>query len=131
MGCVVLDSLGNLAAATSTGGMTGKRFGRIGDSPIIGAGNYANNATCAISCTGSGEEFIRHGVARDIAARMEHGGASLQEAAHAVVHEVLQPGDGGIIGVSHTGEIALVFNSKGMFRGAANSAGHREVKIWE
>jgi len=131
VGCVVLDGSGNLVAATSTGGMTAKRFGRIGDSPIIGAGNYANNATCAISCTGTGEEFIRHGVARDIAARMEHGGVSLGEAARTVVHDVLAPGDGGIIGVSRDGEIALVFNSKGMFRGAADANGRREVAIWE
>jgi len=131
VGCVALDQAGHLAAATSTGGMTAKEFGRIGDSPVVGAGCYANDATCAVSCTGSGEEFIRHCVAYAISARMEHGGQSLAEAAHAVVHETLAPDDGGIIAVSHTGEIAMVFNSKGMFRAAADGNGRRELAIWE
>lgn len=131
VGAVALDTHGNLAAATSTGGMTNKRFGRIGDSPIIGAGNYANNATCAISATGTGEQFIRHGVAQQISDIMEYTGASLTEAASHVVNGKLNPGDGGIIGVSNTGEIAMIFNSPGMFRGAANANGRFEVRIWE
>ncbi len=131
VGCVVLDSAGNLAAATSTGGMTGKRWARIGDSPIIGAGNYANNASCAVSGTGTGEEFIRHGVARDISDRMLYKGIPLSQAANEVVHGVLKPDDGGVIAVSRTGEIAMVFNSDGMFRAAADSRGRFEVAIWE
>lgn len=131
VGCVVLDSSGNLAAATSTGGMSGKRWARIGDSPIIGAGNYANNASCAVSGTGTGEEFIRHGVARDISSRMLYKGLSVNEAAREVVHGVLKPDDGGVIAVSRTGEIAMVWNSEGMFRGAADSTGRFEVGIWE
>jgi beta-aspartyl-peptidase (threonine type) len=131
VGVAVLDSYGNLAAGTSTGGMTNKRFGRVGDSPIIGAGTYANNATCAISATGTGEQFIRHAVAHQISAIMEYTGASLQEAAEKVIHGKLNPGDGGIIAVSHTGEIAMVFNSLGMYRAAADSKGRFEVKIWE
>ncbi len=131
VGCVVLDKEGNLAAGTSTGGMTGKRFGRIGDSPLIGAGTYANNDTCAVSCTGTGEEYIRHGVARDIADRMRYSGKTAQAAAEAVVFEVLQPGDGGVIVVGRDGSIALVFNTLGMFRGAANSEGRFDIGIWE
>jgi len=131
VGAVALDRNGNLAAATSTGGMTNKRHGRIGDAPVIGAGNYANNLTAAISATGSGEEFIRNVVARDIAAYMEYKGSSLQEAAEFVVFQKLKPGDGGIISVDKLGNIALVFNSQGMFRGAADSNGRFEVKIWE
>lgn len=131
VGCVALDRSGNLAAATSTGGMSGKRWARIGDSPIIGAGNYANNASCAVSGTGTGEEFIRHGVARDISDRMLYKGVSLNQAAREVVHGVLRPDDGGIIAVSRSGEIAMVFNSDGMFRAAADSTGRLEVGIWE
>ncbi|MCH8567190.1 MAG: isoaspartyl peptidase/L-asparaginase [Balneolales bacterium] len=131
VGVAVLDIYGNLAAGTSTGGMTNKRFGRVGDSPIIGAGTYADNASCAVSSTGTGEEFIRHAVAYQIAAIMEYTGASLNQAARTVVHDKLRPGDGGIIAVSHTGEIALVFNSPGMFRAAANSDGRIEIGIWE
>jgi beta-aspartyl-peptidase (threonine type) len=130
VGAVALDRHGHLAAATSTGGLTGKRFGRIGDSPIIGAGTYANDRTCAISATGTGEEFIRHDVAHDISALMEYGGLTLQQAADRVIHGKLKPGDGGVIGVAHDGSIALVFNSEGMFRGAADSTGRFEVKIW-
>jgi beta-aspartyl-peptidase (threonine type) len=131
VGCVALDRSGNLAAATSTGGMSGKRWARIGDSPIIGAGNYANNASCAVSGTGTGEEFIRHGVARDISDRMLYKGVSLNQAAREVVHGVLRPDDGGIIAVSRSGEIAMVFNSDGMFRAAADATGRLEVGIWE
>lgn len=131
VGCVVLDSAGNLAAATSTGGMSGKRWARIGDSPIIGAGNYANNESCAVSGTGTGEEFIRHGVARDISDRMRYKGIGVNQAAREVVHGVLKPDDGGVIAVSRTGEIAMVWNSEGMFRAAADSNGRFEVGIWE
>lgn len=130
VGVVVLDRQGNLAAGTSTGGMTDKRFGRVGDSPVIGAGTYANNRSVAVSATGSGEEFIRNVVAHDIGALVEYKGLSLQEAAREVVHGKLRPGDGGIIAVSNKGEIALVFNSEGMFRGAADSSGRFEVAIW-
>ncbi|HEV2852792.1 MAG TPA: isoaspartyl peptidase/L-asparaginase [Thermoanaerobaculia bacterium] len=131
VGAVALDVHGNLAAATSTGGLTNKRFGRLGDVPVIGAGTYANNKTCAISATGYGEEFIKHTVAHDISSLMEYGGLSLQQAADRVIHQKLKPGDGGVIGVARDGSIALVFNSEGMYRGAADSSGRFEVKIWE
>jgi beta-aspartyl-peptidase (threonine type) len=131
VGAVALDRHGNLAAATSTGGLTDKRFGRIGDSPIIGAGTYADNRTCAVSGTGQGEEFIRNDLAFRVSALMAYRGASLQEAADEVVHRVLRPGDGGIIAVDHDGNIAMVFNTGGMFRGAADSRGRFEVAIWE
>ncbi|HVT15763.1 MAG TPA: isoaspartyl peptidase/L-asparaginase, partial [Thermoanaerobaculia bacterium] len=131
VGAVALDSHGNLAAATSTGGTTNKRFGRVGDSPIVGAGTYANNRTCAVSGTGAGEEFIRHAVAHDISALVEYGGASLQQAAERVVNGKLRKGDGGVIAVGRDGAIAMVFNSEGMYRGAADSSGRFEVKIWE
>jgi len=131
VGAVALDVHGNLAAATSSGGLTNKRFGRLGDVPVIGAGTYANNRTCAISGTGIGEQFIRHTVAHDISALMEYGGLTLQQAADQVVHQKLKPGDGGVIGVAHDGSLALVFNSEGMYRGAADSGGRFEVKIWE
>jgi L-asparaginase / beta-aspartyl-peptidase len=131
VGAVALDTQGNLAAATSTGGTTNKRFGRLGDVPVIGAGTYANNRTCAISGTGKGEEFIKHTVAHDISALMEYGGLSLQQAAERVILGKLKPDDGGVIGVAHDGSIAMLFNSPGMFRGAADSNGRFEVKIWE
>ncbi len=131
VGAVALDVRGNLAAATSTGGLTNKRFGRLGDVPIIGAGTYANNRTCAISATGIGEQFIRHTVAHDISALMEYGGLTLQQAAERVIRQKLKPGDGGVIGVARDGSLALVYNSEGMYRGAADSAGRFEVKIWE
>ena len=131
VGAVALDQHGNLAAATSTGGMTNKRFGRLGDVPVIGAGTYANNKTCAISGTGWGEKFIRNTVAHDISALMEYAGLSLQQAADRVIHQKLQPDDGGVIGVARDGSIALVFNSEGMYRGAADSNGRFEVRIWE
>ncbi|MFO0857649.1 MAG: isoaspartyl peptidase/L-asparaginase [Phycisphaerales bacterium] len=131
VGCVALDTQGNLAVATSTGGLTAKRWGRIGDSPIIGAGTYANNKTCAVSGTGSGEQFIRHTVARDVAALMEYKGMTANQAASEVVFNRLNKDDGGVIVVSHTGEIALVFSTPGMFRGAADSNGRFEVGIWK
>lgn len=131
VGCVVLDIHGNLAAATSTGGLTNKRFGRVGDVPIIGAGTYANNATCAISCTGHGEQFIRGTVAHDVSAMMEYGGKSLAEAAAEVIQRKLLPGAGGLIGVSADGELVFEFSSPGMFRGAADSQGLLNIAIWE
>lgn len=131
VGCVALDLQGHLAAATSTGGMTNKRWGRVGDSPIIGAGTYASDASCAISCTGTGEQFIRHTVAHDVAALVEYRNMPLGEAAHVVIDGKLKPGDGGLIAVSHSGDIALVFNSAGMYRGAADSRGRFEIAIWK
>lgn len=118
VGCVVRDKQGNLAAGTSTGGMTGKRYGRIGDSPIIGAGTYASNESCAISCTGHGEYFIRYAVAHDMHARMKYNDQGLQEAAQAIIHDVLKKagGDGGLIGVDKDGNIVMDFNTEGMFR---------------
>lgn len=117
VGCVALDQAGNLAAGTSTGGMTNKKFGRVGDAPIIGAGTYANNATCAVSATGWGEFFIRVGVARDIAAQMEYRGTPLQAAAAATIAKVgKMGGDGGIIALDARGNVALEFNSPGMYR---------------
>ena len=130
VGAVALDVHGNLAAATSTGGMTNKRFGRLGDVPVIGAGTYANNRTAAISATGWGEQFIKHTVAHDISALMEYKGLTLQQAADEVIHRKLQKDDGGVIGVARDGSIALVFNSAGMYRGAADSGGRFEVAIW-
>jgi beta-aspartyl-peptidase (threonine type) len=130
VGAVALDVHGNLAAATSTGGMTNKRFGRLSDVPVIGAGTYANNRTCAVSATGWGEKFIRHTVAHDISALMEYRGLSVQQAADEVIHKKLDPDDGGVVAVSKDGGIALVFNSEGMYRGAADSAGRFEVAIW-
>ncbi|MBC3540202.1 isoaspartyl peptidase/L-asparaginase family protein [Rufibacter sediminis] len=120
VGAVAVDLQGNLAAATSTGGMTNKNFNRIGDSPIIGAGTYANNRTCAISCTGHGEFFMRHVVAYDISCLMEYKGLSLTEAADLVVNKKLkeQGGEGGLIAVDATGQVALPFNSEGMYRGS-------------
>ena len=131
VGCVVLDRDGNLAAGTSTGGLTNKRFGRVGDVPIIGAGTYANNKTVAVSGTGWGEKFIMNNVAHDISALVEYRGLSAREAAETVIHQKLDPGDGGVIVVARDGSIALTYNSKGMFRGAADSTGRFEVAIWE
>ncbi|MGE3167068.1 MAG: isoaspartyl peptidase/L-asparaginase family protein [Planctomycetota bacterium] len=131
VGAVALDVDGNLAAATSTGGLTNKRFGRVGDTPIIGAGTYANNRSCAVSCTGTGEEFIRHTVARDIAALVEYRGLSVEAAAREVVLGKLAPDDGGVIVLSRDGQVAFVFSTSGMFRGAADSNGRLEVAIWK
>lgn len=131
VGVVALDRNGNLAAGTSTGGMTNKRFGRIGDSPIIAAGTYADNNTCAVSATGHGEKFIRNAAAYQICAGMEYGGLTLREAAERVIHEKLDEGDGGIIAVDRFGNIVLEFSTPGMFRGAADSDGLFETAIWE
>jgi beta-aspartyl-peptidase (threonine type) len=132
VGAVARDSKGNLAAATSTGGMTNKRWGRIGDSPIIGAGTYADNATCAVSATGSGEYFIRAVVAHEICARVRLAGVSAAAAARDVIHGKLQQigGDGGVIVVDKDGAISLEFNTEGMFRGARDSRGRRDVAIY-
>ena len=132
VGVVVLDQAGNLVAGTSTGGMTGKRWGRIGDSPVIGAGTYADNRSCAVSATGHGEYFIRHTVARDICARMQFGGATLEEAANTVVLEelVAADGEGGIVAIDPAGRVALVFNTPGMYRASIDAAGHKVVGIY-
>lgn len=119
VGCVALDQYGNLAAGTSTGGMTNKKWGRIGDSPIIGAGTYANNKTCGVSCTGHGEYFIRNVVAYDIAALMEYKGMTLEQAAQEVVMKKLkeQGGEGGLVAMDAKGNITMPFNTPGMYRG--------------
>ncbi|WP_215232849.1 isoaspartyl peptidase/L-asparaginase family protein [Dyadobacter linearis] len=133
VGCVALDKFGNLAAGTSTGGMTNKKYGRIGDAPIIGAGTYANNATCAVSATGHGEYFIRSVVAYDISALMEYKSMSLKDASNEVVMKKLveRGGEGGIIAVDRNGNIAMPFNSEGMYRGYIKSDGTREVLIYK
>jgi beta-aspartyl-peptidase (threonine type) len=133
VGAAALDINGNIAAATSTGGMTNKQFGRVGDSPIIGAGTYANNKTCAISCTGHGEPFIRAVTAYDVSCLMEYKGLSLQEAMHVVVHDKLLKidGEGGMIGVDAKGNAAMIFNSEGMYRGVKSSDGRSEVAIYK
>ncbi len=132
VGAVALDASGNLAAATSTGGMTNKRWGRVGDSPIIGAGTYADNASCAVSATGHGEFFIRHVVAYDICARFKYTGLSLRESADQVIHDVLveSGGDGGVIAVDGKGNIAMPFNTQGMYRASMNAAGQKTVAIY-
>jgi L-asparaginase / beta-aspartyl-peptidase len=125
VGAVALDSHGNLASATSTGGMTNKKFGRVGDSPVIGAGTYANNATCAVSCTGSGEYFLRGVVAYDVSSLMEHKGLSLLDACREVVHRRLKNlgGDGGLIAIDAQGHVCLDFNTEGMYRAWKTRAG--------
>jgi L-asparaginase / beta-aspartyl-peptidase len=128
VGCVVLDQQGNLAAGTSTGGLMGKRWGRIGDSPIIGAGNYADNNTCAVSGTGIGEEFIRHGVASDIAARMRYTGCNLETASVQTL-ELLPENCGGVICVDITGQVIAKHNTPAMALALANSKGVRQVQL--
>ncbi len=132
VGAVARDQAGNLAAATSTGGMTNKRWGRIGDSPIIGAGTYADNATCAVSATGSGEFFIRAVVAHEICARVRLSGVTAAAAARDVIHGKLKEigGDGGVIVVDKDGVLSLEFNTEGMFRAARDSRGRREIAIY-
>ena len=131
VGAVAFDRGGNLAAATSTGGMAGKRWGRIGDSPLIGAGTYANNASCAVSATGHGEYFIRSVVAHDICAIVEYRGWPLERAAREVVQEKLKPrgGDGGVIAIDRNGRVVMEFNSEGMFRAMRDSQGRRRIAI--
>ncbi len=132
VGAVALDQAGDVAAATSTGGMINRRYGRVGDSPIIGAGTYANNATCAVSCTGHGEHFICNVAAYDVAALMEYRGLRLSDAAHEVVMRKLKQrgGDGGLIAVDGAGNCALTFNSAGMYRGQIGSDGQASVAIF-
>jgi L-asparaginase / beta-aspartyl-peptidase len=133
VGCAALDKNGNLAAGTSTGGMTNKRWGRVGDSPIIGAGTYANNATCAVSATGWGEFFIRGVVAHDISALMEYKGLSLQEAAQEVIQKKIPAlgGDGGIIAIDKEGNMAMEFNTSGMYRATMDSNGKLTIGIYK
>ena len=132
VGAVALDLQGNLAAATSTGGMTNKQVGRVGDSPLVGAGCYANNETVAVSCTGTGEVFIRTLAAYDVSAQMEYGGRSLQQATANVIHDKVQEleGSGGLIAVDMHGNVVLPFNSEGMYRGFAYVGGEVEVAIY-
>ncbi len=129
VGCAALDSHGNLAAGTSTGGLTNKRYGRVGDSPIVGAGTSADNATCAVSCTGTGEEFIRHAVAFHISARMAYLNEPVNKALHAVLTDKLKPGDGGIIAVDKEGNIAAETTTVGLARAAADWRGKRVVTL--
>ncbi|KAK6153495.1 hypothetical protein DH2020_013134 [Rehmannia glutinosa] len=129
VGCVVVDGYGNLAAATSTGGLVNKMVGRIGDTPIIGAGTYANSL-CAVSATGKGEAIIRATVARDVAALMEYKGLSLKDAATYVIEECTPERTAGLIAVSATGEVTMPFNTVGMFRACATEDGDSEVAIW-
>ncbi len=132
VGCVALDKEGNIAAGTSTGGMTNKKFNRIGDSPIIGAGTFADNASCGVSSTGHGEYFIRYTVARDIAALMEYGGKSLEEAGDYIINKKLveKGGTGGVVALDKMGNIAMPFNTPGMYRGYSKP-GERVVKIYK
>jgi beta-aspartyl-peptidase (threonine type) len=132
VGSVALDQNGNLAAATSTGGTTNKRPGRVGDSPVIGAGTYANNATCAVSATGDGEYFIRATVARDVSALMEYRGMSLKEAAQTALNNAAKlGGTGGLIAIDHEGNMTLPFNTAGMYRGYADPNGNLVVEIYK
>lgn len=132
VGAVALDKAGNLAAGTSTGGMTNKRYGRVGDVPVIGAGTYANNQTCAVSATGWGEFFIRVGVARDISAMMEYKNLPVQQAADTVLQKVKTlGGDGGVIVVDKSGNIAISFNSEGMYRAYIDANGKPVVEIYK
>ena len=131
VGAVALDKNGDLAAATSTGGMTNKRFGRVGDAPIVGAGTYASNDSCAISSTGHGEYFIRYTVAHDICARVVYTHAAVQASADAVVQDVLKRagGEGGVIGMDRAGNVAASFNSTGMTRGYMGADGHATIRF--
>ncbi len=133
VGAVACDKDGNVAAATSTGGMTNKQWGRVGDSPMIGAGNYANNKTCAVSCTGSGEFFIRGVVAYDVSCLMEYKGMTLKEAASEVINRRVLDigGDGGLIAVDAKGNIAMPFNTEGMYRAFKISTGEKEIRIYK
>ncbi len=132
VGCVALDTYGNLAAGTSTGGMMNKKYGRIGDSPIIGAGTYANNKTGAFSCTGHGEYYIRLGFSRDISALMEYRNMSVKKACQEEIRKLTElGGTGGVIGIDRKGNIAMEFNTSGMFRGYIKSTGEKNLAIFE
>jgi len=133
VGAVACDQNGNIAAATSTGGMTNKKWGRVGDSSMIGAGTYANNKTCAVSCTGSGEFFIRGVVAYDVSCLIEHNGMSLADATHEVINKrILEiKGDGGLIAIDGQGNIAMPFNTEGMYRASKSSKGQEEISIYK
>lgn len=132
VGCVVMDVYGNLASATSTGGLTNKKFGRIGDSPIIGAGTYADNNTCAISCTGRGEYFIRGTIARDVAALIEYKGCSLDRAGKKTIKKLSEmKGKGGFIAVDSKGNYIMLFNTRGMFRGVVTNKIEPEIRIYK
>ncbi len=132
VGCAVLDAHGNICAGTSTGGMTNKKYGRIGDAPVIGAGTYANNKTCAVSCTGHGEYYIRLGFARDISALMEYKNMSVEEACREEIRKLTElKGAGGVIALDVNGNIAMEFNTSGMFRGYIKSTGEKEVAIFK
>lgn len=132
VGVVVLDKQGNLVAGTSTGGMTAKRYGRVGDSPIIGAGTYADNKSCAVSATGHGEYFIRYNVAADICARMHYQNISLDQAADTVINKVLKEagGEGGIVAVDKFGNVSMPFNTEGMYRASIDAMGTKTVAIY-
>ena len=132
VGCAVLDSHGNICAGTSTGGMTNKKYGRIGDAPVIGAGTYANNKTCAVSCTGHGEYYIRLGFARDISALMEYKNMNVSEACREEIRKLTElNGTGGVIALDANGNIAMEFNTSGMFRGYIKSTGEKEIAIFK
>ena len=132
VGAVALDQSGNLAAATSTGGMTNKKYGRIGDSPLIGSGTYASNESCAVSCTGSGEYFILTNAAFHVSALMQYGGKNLSEATGELIHQILPKigGDGGLIGIDRNGNISMVFNTEGMYRASWNEDGEIQLRIY-
>ena len=132
VGCVAMDKKGNLVAGTSTGGMTNKKWGRIGDSPIIGAGTYANNNTCAVSCTGSGEYFMRSVVAYDVSALIEYEKLSLKDAVSKIIHKKLPAigGDGGLIAIDNKGNIAMDFNTPGMYRASIIKNGEKVIEIY-
>ncbi len=133
VGCVALDKKGNLAAGTSTGGMTNKKYGRIGDAPVIGAGTYANNKTCAVSCTGHGEFFIRYTVASTVSAMMQYGNKKLNDAANTVINVQLQEvgGEGGLIAIDAYGNVSMPFNTKGMYRGFKLSDNTQYIGIYK
>jgi beta-aspartyl-peptidase (threonine type) len=133
VGAVACDQYGNIAAATSTGGMTNKKWGRVGDSPMIGAGTYANNLTCAVSCTGSGEFFICGVAAYDVSCLMEYKRMTLEDASNEVIHKRVLDigGDGGLIGVDSQGNISMAFNTEGMYRASKSSTGHQEIAIYK
>ena len=132
VGCVALDKNGNLAAGTSTGGLTNKRYGRIGDSPLIGSGTYADNSTCAVSCTGKGEDFIRLNVAHDIASMIRYQNTTLQSACDSVIMGKLKSikGRGGCIAIDNQGKIAMPFTTSGMFRGCIDAEGKKQILLY-